>query len=740
MKHMYLYGTIGLDITADFARDLPRGPITLHIASLGGDVFTATAIANAIAARRADITALVDSVAASAASYIAMAAGRIVMADNALMMIHNPRATAFDQQADELRSKLALLDELETSYAKAYASKSGATQKQVREWMDAETWFTAAQAKDAGLIDEIVAGTVALAASAALHWKRHQFRNAPTYGEPHHSGADHPMKTRLSALIGQLLAKFVTDEKPRAHWLAAIATAAGAELTLIEAIADGSLSIAPKVEHLQAFAKVLEGDVEAMKVEAGFDFEAYKAKPRVPAGDTNVIALAQQAGAAAATQRVSEILAMCEPYRSNPEIAEAERKWLADATKAPAAVAIELLALVGKKGASPAQPYGTAARVTEDVAQKFHIAASASIIARADRVYAHEHRDELRRNEFAGMRLSELCRESLRVLGYDYRGSVRDVIGRAFTVRAAGGSTTPGMGTGNFPTILEDIANKFLHQGWTAAPETWQTWCGVRDMVDFKQHSFFNLSQFDDLLQVNEREEFKEAQFVDAGEKATLVTYGRLFSISRQAIINDDTEAFTQIPMLMGRAAARKVGDLAYGVLTANANMADGVALFHATHSNNTTGVAPPTTANIDAIRVKMARQTDPAGKTINIRPSFLLVPVTLEGQAKAAMLAEKEVDTSADARRASNIPNYVRGLATVISDPRLDANSTVAWYLMADPSLYPTVILGFLNGVQEPFMDREEQWTIDGSSFKVRIDAVGKAIDWRGAQRNVGA
>ncbi|MEL0625302.1 Mu-like prophage major head subunit gpT family protein, partial [Marinomonas arenicola] len=78
----------------------------------------------------------------------------------------------------------------------------------------------------------------------------------------------------------------------------------------------------------------------------------------------------------------------------------------------------------------------------------------------------------------------------------------------------------------------------------------------------------------------------------DNAEQIQLATYGRLFSISRQTIINDDLQAFTKLPMKMGRAAIRTVGDLVYALLMSNPNMKDGKSLFHADHNNILTAAA----------------------------------------------------------------------------------------------------------------------------------------------------
>jgi hypothetical protein len=197
-----------------------------------------------------------------------------------------------------------------------------------------------------------------------------------------------------------------------------------------------------------------------------------------------------------------------------------------------------------------------------------------------------------------------------------------------------------------------------------------------------------------------------------------------LFSITRQAIINDDLTAFTDIPRKMGRAAARTVGDLVFSILTSNPTMSDGVALFHASHNNLAGSGAAITAASVGAGRTAMRTQKD--GKaTLNIRPSFLLVPAALEDTAQVLMTSETD-----PSKTNSRVPNPVRNAAEVIVDARLEAASTIAWYLAADPSVFDTIEVGYLDGIAAPFLDQQDGWTIDGVEYKVRIDATRTPLE----------
>ncbi|MFW2272469.1 head maturation protease, ClpP-related [Burkholderia orbicola] len=129
--------------------------IVVAINSMGGDVFDAFAIYNALRRHTGKVTGRVDGVAASAASLILMACDTIEMPSNARLMIHNPNTVAAGE-AGHLRKLADLLDSTSDSMLAAYVERSGRTAEEVRAIMDAETWLTAAQAKEQGFCDAIV--------------------------------------------------------------------------------------------------------------------------------------------------------------------------------------------------------------------------------------------------------------------------------------------------------------------------------------------------------------------------------------------------------------------------------------------------------------------------------------------------------------------------------------------------------------------------------------------------------
>ncbi|WGS40364.1 Clp protease ClpP [Burkholderia sp. JSH-S8] len=128
--------------------------IVVAINSMGGDVFDAFTIYNALCRHAGKVTGRVDGIAASAASLILMACDTIVMPANAMLMIHNPHTVAAGE-AEDFRRLADLLDSTGANILAAYVQRSGLPEDDVRAMMNAETWLTASQAKEQGFCDTI---------------------------------------------------------------------------------------------------------------------------------------------------------------------------------------------------------------------------------------------------------------------------------------------------------------------------------------------------------------------------------------------------------------------------------------------------------------------------------------------------------------------------------------------------------------------------------------------------------
>jgi hypothetical protein len=446
-----------------------------------------------------------------------------------------------------------------------------------------------------------------------------------------------------------------------------------------------------------------------------------------PAGASVVeLDAARDEGVTAERSRVSEINEAFAPY---PQFNETRAKCIEDGASVDASRKL-LLAEIGK-GTEPVSADAVRTEAGEDSFDKFARAATCALAVRAN--MADENQIvEVGKTGLRGHTLYELARRSLELSNVDTsRMDKMTLVGRAFT-------------TSDFPTLLADVANKSMLKGFDEAPETWNVWAQTGSLSDFKTSRRVTLSSFNDLEMVNEDGEYKYGSFQDGGENITLATYGKLFAISRQAIINDDMGAFSRIPSAMGRAASRVVGDLAYGVITSNPLLSDGIALFAGTaigtqHGNlNIGGAAALATAPIQQMRTAMGRQSDISGSAtaLNIRPSYLLVPMALEDTARVLM--ESNLNPEEGGTTSFRAPNTIRNLANVVTDARLDIDSVTAYYLAAGQQ-FDTVEVAFLDGNQAPMLEQQAGWSIDGTEFKVRIDVAAAPMEFRTWQKNDG-
>ncbi len=160
-----------------FARELRAmaGDVELRINSPGGDVFAARAMAQAMREHQGKITAYVDGVAASAASLLAVSASETVMAPGSMMMIHEAWTIALGNKGDFLATA-ALLEKIDASIVETYQAKAGGDPAEWAALMAAETWYTGAEAVEAGLADRVAEDKPAAAQAA---WDLGVYDNAP---------------------------------------------------------------------------------------------------------------------------------------------------------------------------------------------------------------------------------------------------------------------------------------------------------------------------------------------------------------------------------------------------------------------------------------------------------------------------------------------------------------------------------------------------------------------------------
>lgn len=366
----------------------------------------------------------------------------------------------------------------------------------------------------------------------------------------------------------------------------------------------------------------------------------------------------------------------------------------------------KLLAKLGA-GTTPsatATPYAGNGNIVGDSVKQ-------SLLARAG---IDKDKTNAKDNAYNAMTLRELARASLVDRGISVSGqNAMSMVGLAFTHSSS-----------DFGQILIDVAHKSLLKGWETAAENFDQFTSRGTLTDFRAAKRVGLGDFGHLPQVGEGEEYTYGTIGDEGASVALATYGQLFSITRQAILNDDMHLLTKIPEKMGQAARATIAKLVFALLTGNAKAQDGKALFDASHKNTITNAALDL-ANIDKGIQLMNGFVNARGEPLAIEPEFMLMPTSM--YTRGLQLIKSASVEGADAN--SGIINPLRDIVTPVKSARLQAADEKSWYLINKEAIE----VSYLDGIDTPYMEQQNGFTVDGVSTKVRIDAGVNVIDYRG-------
>ena len=334
-----------------------------------------------------------------------------------------------------------------------------------------------------------------------------------------------------------------------------------------------------------------------------------------------------------------------------------------------------------------------------------------SLLARAG---IDKDKADAKDNAYNAMTLRELARASLVDRGISVSGqNAMSMVGLAFTHSSS-----------DFGQILIDVAHKSLLKGWETAAENFDQFTSNGTLTDFRPAKRVGLGDFGYLPQVGEGEEYTYGTIGDEGASVALATYGQLFNITRQAILNDDMHLLTKIPEKMGKAARATIAKLVFALLTGNAKAQDGKALFDASHKNTITN-AVLDLANIDKGIQLMNGFVNARGEPLAIEPEFMLLPTSM--YTRGLQLIKSASVEGADAN--SGIINPLRDIVTPVKSARLQAADEKSWYLINKEAIE----VSYLDGIDTPYMEQQQGFTVDGVSTKVRIDAGVNVIDYRG-------
>lgn len=313
----------------------------------------------------------------------------------------------------------------------------------------------------------------------------------------------------------------------------------------------------------------------------------------------------------------------------------------------------------------------------------------------------------------------------------------------------------------DFPEFLYGPVRQSMWHGYEAVQGQYRRYAKVESAPDFNERRLRGLNGMSKPGYIGDhghappmsRSERKSASLV-------VDTYGGQYSITRQAIINDETnELLNSAPAEMGEASGLFIVETIIAFVESNPLAPDGTALFHATRNN--LGSAALSEDSLVTAIAWMTKQTDDIGRRITVNPRTLVV-----GDPRVQLIANRILQSQnaggqqtytgaagvGSAIMDKGTINPVQGLLpsdAVVYDPYFsDAND---WYLFADPAKVPMFAVGFLNGQEKPTVFQknpekrgvlggggQDPYTFDLLSidFEVIFDFGVAAVDWRGGYK----
>jgi len=272
-------------------------------------------------------------------------------------------------------------------------------------------------------------------------------------------------------------------------------------------------------------------------------------------------------------------------------------------------------------------------------------------------------------------------------------------------LRAAwGGVQAAGLSSIELPGILSNVANKFLLDGFASSEATWRTITRIAPVNDFKQVTRYRLLGNMTYERVAPGGELKHGKLGEEKFTNQADTYGKLVSIDRRDIINDDLGVITAVPQELGRGAGQSLNDLFWTTFL------DHAAFFSAANKNLLTGV--DTALTIDGLtkaEVAFNQQVDGSGRPLGIAPAILLVPTALNAIGSALIKAVEIRETTANAKYPVFNPHQGKfrlEMSRYLDNPKIAGGSSKAWYLLAEPRDLAAIEVVFLNGQESPVIE----------------------------------
>ena len=511
------------------------------------------------------------------------------------------------------------------------------------------------------------------------------------------------------------------------------------QLEIINAAKAGKRDLTPEE---QAEVDTLQREIDALTVEieaegnpegTGGDPAPDNGQRSLGGGQPQVVPQAPAPGGDATRQaveaerqRITDIMAVCRDFDVDPQ------EYIDKGTSMD-----NVRAAILEKLRSGSAPIPTGVHVTETGEDEFRRDAAEGLLLRGGVTFENPSRGAGR---FSAMTLRDLAIECLERSGItDARRMSNDDLLREICTRQYYNPTAA------FPTILDNAINKAYVEGHRQVPVTFDQWTKKGSLKDFKVHDNNYLAgPVGEFLEVPEGGELKGDIPSDAKRPTRkLKTYGKQFTLSRQAFINDDIDLVTRIPARYAAAARKTINTQCYRILMDTTRpIYDGKPLFHADHGNLLTTGTGITQAAVQAMIMALSTQKDEFDQAIIVRPAALIVPAGYAFD-MYTLFFSPTINTSGNTQAVNPLYRY-RDSIVPIEDPTINAlaggfGNVMPWWLTGVREDTDFIEVDYLNGQEIPTIRRMETPGQLGFVWDIYLDWGINVMDYRGAIKNPG-
>ncbi len=424
---------------------------------------------------------------------------------------------------------------------------------------------------------------------------------------------------------------------------------------------------------------------------------------------------------AAERLRVRQIHEMCRSFGIDP------REFLDNGDsveKVRAAVLDQLI----QSGA----PIRSGVRVTDDEGDKFRRAATDALIMRSGMDL--ERPADGARN-FMGMQFRDLAIECLQMDGCCENGLNRRGSDELYAMLQRSFFTPES----TFPAILDNTIEKAYREGHKKASVTFDRITKKGTLSDFKIHNnYYIAGPVGEFLEVPESGELKHDVFRDDHlPTRQLRTYGRQFTLSRKAFIDDDIGLVTSLPARYAASARKTINKQVYSILVNNPAIYDGVPLFHSAHKNLLKTGTGVTQEAMQTMIMALANQRDQFGEAIIINPAILVVPSGMQFD-MYTLFNSPAIHTTENTQAVNPLYQY-RDQLEVVEDPTINSlcggmGNVMPWWLLGAAGDTEFIEVDYLNGQEIPNIRRMETPGQLGFVWDLYLDWGISVMDFRGA------